>query len=118
MTDRPTDTIDVETRGPWVARVEDEEISHDGSTRMEAVAAALDAFCGMVDAGWHDLGDYTVHVWSGCTFRHHNPDGYHAAGSMDERHDWVVDECTDEPSVRASVYEDTEGEICWRLEDD
>jgi len=76
--------IDVETHGPWVARVEDEETSFDGSTRMEAVAAALDSF----------------------------------AGSMDERHDWVVDACTAEPVVLATVYEDTEGEICWRLADD
>jgi len=37
--------IDVKTHGPWVARVEDDEISYDGSTRMEAVAA-VDLFCG------------------------------------------------------------------------
>ena len=110
--------IDVQTNGPWVARVEDEETSFDGSTRMEAVAAALDSFCGDVDAGWNEPGDYTVHVWSGCTFKWHNPDGYHAAGSMDERHDWVVDACTAEPAALATVYEDTEGEICWRLADD
>jgi len=106
------------TPGPWVARVKGEETSHAGASRMEAVAAALDAFCNLVEVGWHDPGDYTVHVWSGCTFRYRDPDGYIAAGSMSEDHDWVVDESVDEPPALATVYEDTEGDIVWRLADD
>ena len=115
MSDEKKMTTD-QSPGPWVARVEHEEPCYDGSSRMEAVAAALDAFCGDVDAGWNDVGDYTVHVWSDCTFRVGNPD-CQVPGGVDERHEWMVDGSTVAPSALASVYESTDGEVVWRLAD-
>ena len=103
--------------GPWVARVEDEETSHDGTSRMEAIAAALDAFCADVEAGWNDPGDYTVHVWSDCTFRYRDPETP-APGAWHEDHTWKVDTATVDPVALATIYESTDGEIAWRLADD
>jgi len=107
------------TRGPWAARVEDEELCYDAHTREDAIASALEAFCADVDAGWRELGDYVVHVWSDVVWheRCDDEDCDHCAGLAPE-HGAVIVSDVAVPSVGASVYESTDGEIAWRLEGD